>query len=160
MLPLPTRRWNSHQDKSRTHNTWLHSQNGAWRFTKHFLRDDVCEVLSSVECEKGSQWITFRSRGIFLTMVRSYKCGNWGLVKGLSQCHVASCNSFWNKVGVGLMEGGKVWCSCPLRCMAQGGMKLPIETLSLNNKLWVIFPFLYFSTFPRFSLVCRIKLLV
>ena len=51
--------------------------------------------------------------------------------KRLSHCHTAICNSFWDKVGVGLRSMGrqreerKVWCSCPLTCVAQGGMWLP-----------------------------------
>ena len=63
--------------------------------------------------------------------------------KELSHCHAAACNSFWNKVRVGLMEGWKegmmVWCSCPLRCMAWGGMRLLTvccEASPLKLNLW------------------------
>ena len=71
------------------------------------------------------------------------ECLHWGLLKELSYCHAAACNSFWNKVRVGLMEGWKegmmVWCSCPLRCMAWGGMRLLTvccEASPLKLNLW------------------------
>ena len=63
--------------------------------------------------------------------------------KELSHCHAAAYNSFWNKVREGLMEGWKegmmVWCSCPLRCMAWGGMRLLTvcgEASPLKLNLW------------------------
>ena len=61
-----------------------------------------------------------------------------------------------------------MWCSCCLRCMVLGGMRLQTvcgKASPLKIYLWVlnygcILPSSYFFAFPKFLLVIRIKLLV
>ena len=158
-----------HQDKSGIHNTL--TQYSGWclkmRWAKalsaaHGVRKALSERHSLTWCLSHKDEVVVSCTDV-TTEVQ---------FEGFSDCHAAACNSFWNKVGLTLMgrqrERGKVWCSCHLRCVVQGGMSyLAIcdEASSLKIYLWVlnygcILPSSYFSAFPKFLLVIRIKLLV